>query len=69
MNNNRLRKQGIALETISASEKDKLWLHFEKIYVTTKKTEGYFINGIKTEILKDVIDFNEYNKKNNDVRF
>lgn len=64
MNFDRFRRQGIDLCTLTGDEKDKLWIEIEKIYVITKRMEGHKIT-VKTEILKDVIDFNEHNNKKN----
>lgn len=73
MNFDRFRRQGIDLCTLTEDEKDKLWVEIEKIYVTTKRMEGHEISEmitetekrkeerkVKTEILKDVIDFEKY---------
>lgn len=43
-------------------------MDIKRIYITNKRTEGISINGIETELLKDVIDFNEHNNKKNTER-
>ena len=56
MNYKRLEKEGINYY----EERDKHWINIEKIYVISKRFANYKIGLVETEMLKDVIDFNEY---------
>jgi len=62
MNHTRLANKGINANDLDYIELKKHWIEIEKVYVISKRCANIEIAFVQTEMLEDVIDFNEYKK-------